>query len=593
VPTRAELTLSALDLITQASAGHLQALSLVRGVTPEQSWTVYDLARAVVAPEAVWRQLSTLEGDTLLQVDSLMPVPQKNNRGPVVSSSPALTRAHLVTTGPGNQLALRPEVIEAISAHEADWSDALAAAIADSTTQKADQKPVPADQVGHHLPGIIGVLDRLSQLLRILLTKEVTSRKGLPTMLAKALDQAAPWSAESWDEAIDWAIGAQLIHWDSMAWLATDDGVELITLSEDRQLALLITRWWDQAPEPCRASIGDQAAAKAGVAGADALTQMTARYPLLDHSAVSSWLDRGRRWGLFVDGRPTPLVYALARGESIDQTVASLFPERATTVYPDSVDSLVAAGPLASDARAIIDRIARRVQGGMTPRWRLDRDVTLHSLTNHEGAALVAAANDVVTGGLPGSMAAQILEWETRARSLTASAHPSGTVIGCTDDYLATLLTVDNKLEPLQLSRVDERTLSSPRPLDQVRHLLLDAGYPTLPEPTPPPNRRVWSAVANAEVDDQWWDTIIAQAKDMPATAVWTEEVLREAIAERTKLSLCVRVGEADKWMVVEPRSVSRGRLRAKDTLGDVERTLPLSTIVSIELAPSGLDKSA
>jgi len=582
VPTRAELTLSALDLITQASAENLQALSLVRGVTPESSWTVYDLARAMVAPEAVWRQLTTLDGDTLFAVDSLLPVPQKNNRTPAPTSA-RLAEVHLVTTGAGNRPLLRPEVIEAISLHQAQWSKALGEHDPVAPAAQSDLKPPPEDQVGRHLPGIISVLDRLAQLIRTLLTAEITSRKGLPTMLAKALDAAAPWSAESWDEAIDWGIEAKLIHWDGVAWLATRDGVEFLGLGEDRQLAFLIHRWWEQAPQPCRVSVSE--AGGSGGVSPDAFSRMAVRYPLLDRVMVSAWLDRGRRWGLVSDGQPTSLVWALGRGESIDQTLVSL--------YPDSVDCLVAAGPLAAEAREVIDRIARRVQGGMTPRWRLDRDVTLQSLIAWEGAALVDTANSVVTGGLPGSMASQILEWDARAKSLNVSAHPSGTVISCTDDYLATLLTVDHKLEPLQLSRVDDHTLSSVRPCDQVRHLLLDAGYPTLPEPTPPANRRVWSAVVSVNVADQWWDTIIAQANDMPATAVWTEEVLREAIAERTKLSLCVRFGESDRWLVVEPRSVSRGRLRAKDTLGDVERTLPLSTIVAIELAPTGLDKSA
>jgi hypothetical protein len=590
VPTRAELTLSALDLITQASAENLLALSLVRGVTPESSWTVYDLARAMVAPEAVWRQLTTLDRDTLVAVDSLLPVPQRNKKTPAPTTA-RLAEVHLVTTGPGNHLLPRPEVTEAISLHQGEWSKALGEQDPVTPAPPSGLKTPPQDQVGRHLPGIISVLDRLAQLIRTLLTAEITSRKSLPTMLAKALDAAAPWSAESWDEAIDWGIEAKLIHWDGVAWLATHDGVEFLGLGEDQQLAFLIRRWWEQAPQPCRVSVSE-AGGSGGVAP-DSFSRMAVRYPLLDRVVVSAWLERGQRWGLVSDGQPTSLVYSLGRGESIDQTLSSLFPERATSVYPDSVDSLVAAGPLSAEAREVIDRIARRVQGGMTPRWRLDRDVTLQSLITWEGAALVDTANSVVTGGLPGSMASQILEWDARAKSLTVSPHPSGTVISCTDDYLATLLTVDHKLEPLQLSRVDDHTLSSVRPCDQVRHLLLGAGYPTLPEPTQPANRRVWSAVVSVSVADQWWDTIIAQANDMPATAVWTEEVLREAIAERTKLSLCVRFGESDRWLVVEPRSVSRGRLRAKDTLGDVERTLPLSTIVAIELAPTGLDKSA
>jgi hypothetical protein len=71
----------------------------------------------------------------------------------------------------------------------------------------------------------------------------------------------------------------------------------------------------------------------------------------------------------------------------------------------------------------------------------------------------------------------------------------------------------------------------------------------------------------------------------MPKNAVWTEDVLRDAIVERTLLSLTVRVADAERQMVVEPRSIAHGRLRVKDTAADVERTLPLDTIVSIHPA--------
>jgi hypothetical protein len=79
----------------------------------------------------------------------------------------------------------------------------------------------------------------------------------------------------------------------------------------------------------------------------------------------------------------------------------------------------------------------------------------------------------------------------------------------------------------------------------------------------------------------------------MPKNAVWTEDVLRDAIAERTLLALTVRVGDAERHMVVEARSIARGRLRVKDTAADVERTLPLDTIMSIHPAQPPVTETA
>lgn len=593
MPTRAELTLGALGLIQHTQPETLARVATTRGVTPGQAWSVYDVARALIEPGAVWRQLGQQNRNTLQFLESCHP----DSTGPAVAGDVLGDRAVFVMSPDSDRPTLRPDVRHAIDTFRAEWLAALDTRQVPARFDQA-QQPTPKTPLDSHkshllsqaLPRIIDTLEQLCTALDIVTTTDITSKSPQVAPLVKALDHAAPDMSADWVEATDWGVWAGLLHHTGAAWWADEGAPEFCGLNHADQLARLVDTWWESAPAVVREVISEGGAA----GGADAVSRAALEhYPLIGGEWFSRWLERGLSLGVLTATHPTALVDALGAGTSLSQTINPLLPVSAPGLYPDSVDSVVAAGPITPAQRETLKMVARCVRTGMTPRWILDRDVTLTTLTHTPAVSLIEALDLIIIGGVPSAMATHISDWESRARTLTLTRGAPGAVLTCPDDYLGELLMVDQKLALLRLARLDTHTLTTERRLEEVRAILLDAGYPTFPDPNRNIPRRLWSPEEVPPVSAQWWEDLVTSANTMASHAVWWEEVLRDAIVERTTLSLCVRVGDTERWMDVEPKSVSTGRLRVKDTAADVERTLPLELIIAIDLPQHRREQTA
>ena len=579
MPARAELTLAALGLIQYASADSLRELSDSRGVTPEQSWNVYSLAKALIEPGAVWSQLSGCDRETLVAIDQV--------RGGDVTSLPPLVEEFCDVEA----RVLRPEVAHAIETFSADWARAIASPVHHSSPTAATQAPAPADALSLALPRIIDVLDELLVAIDVVAMGDISQRTPSTTALAKALGQVAPDVSADWLEAVDWGVWSGLLRHHSGSWWVSEAALGFGSMDRATQLATLVEAWWASGNAGVVAEC--RRLAERGHAVSSLAAYLHSHYPLVDGGVLSTFVERGGKLGVFSADGPTVLLGHLVAGGDLAEVLRPLMPPPAPGVYPDSVDSVVGAGPLTPEHQSSLKLVARCVRSGMTPRWVVDRDVTLATLAHTPSSDVFSRLEGVIIGGIPDGLRTQIADWESRAQSLTLSSDFPGTTLHCDDPYLSQLLLVDQKLQTLHLSRVDDRTLSSKRDVEKTRRVLLDGGYPTLPRAATPPSPKVFATSTPEVLPDSWWGQIIASAKDMPRTAVWTEDVLRDAIADRTLLALTIRIGDSQRHMVVEPQSIARGRLRVKDTAADVERTLPLDTIVSMEPAQLFVDKTA
>jgi hypothetical protein len=570
VPARAERTLAALGLIHHCSQDSLRDLAHARGVVPENSWNVYALAKALIEPRAVWHQLSRLDRDSLVHIDQLL----NNPAGPGVSLPWGIA-----DTESGR---LRPEVTHAIEMFSAEWKRALTASLDLQATRSPDTGN-QTDGLSQSLPRVIDALDELNLAITLVASHDITQKNSSGATLAKALGHLASDVSADWAEAADWGVWSGFLVHHGGSWWVSDDALEFVATNRTDQLATLVDKWWSEADEVVRAELHRTLAEN--LSPTSWLDHTVWRFPLLDTTMLSEFFERGHTLGAFSANRATKLVGHLIAGDDPRKVLEPLMPPPAPGVYPDSVDSVVGAGPLTLEQQESLGLVARCVRGGMTPRWVFDRDRVLASLTATTAKELCDRLAAVIIGGVPDSLRHQIVDWESRAQSVTLTPDFPGAQLRCADHYLSELLLVDQKLQTLHLTRIDDTTLSSKRDATQTRHVLLDGGYPTFPGDVTPAAPRVLKAATPTPVPASWWQDIIADAKEMPKNAVWTEDVLHDAIAERTLLSLAVRVGDTERHMVVEPRSIARGRLRVKDTAADVERTLPLDTIVSIHPA--------
>jgi len=587
VPTRAELTLGALGLIQHTPPDTLAHVAHHRGVTPGESWSVYDVARALIEPGAVWRQLGQVDRETLLVLESCHP----DSAGPRTRGHQSAKDVAVFVDDSGtDRETLRPDIRHAIDTFRSEWLTALHTPPTPATVSQPPapqaSSGAPGDTDGRHLlgqalPRIVDSLEQLCSAIDLVMTTEITAKSPQTAPLIKALDNTAPEMSADWAEAVDWGVWAGLLHHTGAAWWADDTAPDFCAEDHADQLARLLVTWWDSAPTVVREAIGQNV----GAGGSQVIRKaILDRYPLVDTVWFDRWVERGVSLGVFTSHHPTALLDTLLSGAPLAETIRPLVPPAAPGLYPDGVDSVVAAGPVTPAQRETLRQVARCVRTGMTPRWILDRDVTLATLTHTPAAQLIPALELTIVGGVPQAMTTQITDWETRAKALTVTRGTPGAVLACRDDYLGELLMVDQKLALLRLARLDNHTLTTERRLEEVRGILLDAGYPTFPDLDKDRLRRLWSPEQTPPVSADWWATLVTSANEMASNAVWFEELLRDAISERTTLSLCVRLGETERWMDVEPKSVSTGRLRVKDTAADVERTLPLDLIIAIDL---------
>ena len=571
MPARAELTLAALGLIHHCSVQTLRDLAQARGVTPDESWNVYYLAKALIEPGAVWHQLSRLDRECLVEVDQ---------RRLATTASPT-SLPWGIADGEGNEL--RPEVIHAIETFSKEWTTALRTPPSALTAPATQDTNNHGDLLSRSLPRIVDALDELGLAISLVGNNDITQRTASGAALAKTLAQLAPEVSADWGEAVDWGVWSGLLIHQSGAWWVSDDAAGFVAADRATQLATLQDLWWESTDQSVRQEL--TRVVEENLSPGSVVDHITARFPLRDSTELSRLFERGHKLGALSGNAVTAVVGHLIAGDDLAAVIGPLLPPAAPGVYLDSVDSVVGAGPLIADHRESLSLVARCVRGGMTPRWIVDRDIALSSLAKTSAEELCERLGNVIIGGVPDSLRHQIVDWESRAKSLTLTPDFPGTLLVCADHYLSELLLVDQKLQTLHLTRVDDTTLSSKRDAGQTRHVLLEAGYPTFPTDVTPHHPRVVKAPAAKPLPDSWWGDIVASAKDMPKTAVWTEDVLHDAIAERTLLSLTIRVGDGERTMVVEPRSIAGGRLRVKDTAADVERTLPLDTIVSMHPA--------
>jgi hypothetical protein len=577
VPARAELTLAALGLIRHTSADSLIELSSARGVVPEPHWNVYSLAKALIEPGAVWTQLSALDRDTLAVIDQI-------RRGTTASNASLPTGVVDEESG-----GLRPEVRHAIDTFSSEWDTAMIPT--PDSGQSVSLEDPPAGTFSQALPRIVDVLDELGLAIDMVAHRDISQRTASSVSLAKALGQLAPDVSADWVEAVDWGIWSGLLIHQAGSWWVSEQARDFVGMDRATQLATLVTSWWGRGDTGIKSECQSLAAGKRAVPSL--IEHLHSLYPLITKKVLTSFVEQGQKLGVFGPTAPTTLFDHLITGKDLAASLAPLMPPHAPGVYPDSVDSMVGAGPLAPEHREALSRVAQCVRAGMAPRWVVDRDIVLASLSQMPASEICELLDGVIIGGMPDLLRQRIRDWESRATSLTLSSDFPGTLLHCQDNYLSELLLVDHKLQTLHLTRVDDTTLSSRRDVGQTRQVLLDGGYPTLPGRTTPPIPKIYPPGVREPLPESWWGEIVDSASLMPRNAVWTEDVLQDAIADRTLLVLTVRVGQTERVMVVEPQSIARGRLRVKDTAADVERTLPLDTIASIHPAQPPVTKTA
>jgi hypothetical protein len=347
--------------------------------------------------------------------------------------------------------------------------------------------------------------------------------------------------------------------------------------------------------------------------------------------------DSGRDAGGDADRTGHDAARARADAAALARAVAAIaehFPAEIDKVYLQNDLTVVSAGPLDPAVDSRIRRIADQESGGLAATYRFSPQSLNRAIAEGDDADSIRRfLEEVSVTGIPQPVDYLITEASERyGRVRVAPGGPGdyGSVVRSSDAALLHTIEVDKALAPLGLRRLGPLPDDSPGPhdrpgasagaeppisahslvsrlgRDQVYWALSEARYPVAAENAAGEvvslqrervageAQRGRSPDARAAAQPDIAADAVARLRESSegddAQAAWISRQLDIAIRGHIAVTVSVRMPDGLLTdYLLEPTGSGGGRLRGRDRHADLERTLPLSRIESIEVA-DGLD---
>jgi len=392
------------------------------------------------------------------------------------------------------------------------------------------------------------------------------------------------------------------------AWRTTTQAQRWRTLPRLERWSRLADGWLAHVPEELRT----QLRGRAGVRWGEGL------HAYLDwlYPAGGDWLPERARAVVrtaealgVVDGAvPSSAGMALLThgAEAAVEAMRALFPPEVHQVYIQHDLSVISPGPLAPEADRRLREIADVEAVGLASSYRITAASVTRALTTGQTLEqLRALLEELSLTGIPQPLEYLLTETASRFGSLRVGPLDgapgpdagSHSYVRADDASLIGQIVIDQTLTPLALRRAGEHRAVSRFDAETLYWALLDARYPAVyedPDGTIRAVQRVATHAAPSEPAPDPAARLVARireaAENQPAEsgAAWNARQLELAIRAKLAVNVVVRMPDGSEVSyVLEPAAVAGGRLRGRDRRADIERTLPLSHIVSVEPPPA------
>lgn len=549
----------------------LAGILVRRRASPSASWSdTFDAADALLDPPSLARALVELPADDADALDAALTTGERVAEGPAREYLHALalvddegapytavTAARALVSRTVPDADGSPAAHPLTDEHAAERAFAASAALADMLQATL---LVPAARIGS---GLLGAADR---------------RRFVES--GAALDGAAA------DELIAIAERAGLVAAPDRQWLVTRAGVRWMGLGTVDRWEQVAHRLRDALPTALRTADG----------GWMPVASWATAYPFDPSWPARAALLRAQfeRWAVLgAGGEPADWAAAFAAGGDIDLTaLQGLLPPEVDRVFLQNDLTAIAPGPLAPHLDLRLRTMARRESRAQASTYRFTAETLSEAFTAGETAETV---RDFLTAlsltGLPQPLAYEIERSATRHGAIRVGPDEHGHTLVTSDDVaLLRAVAVDQALRPLGLVAQDD-ALVSRSGAETAFWLIADARYPVVavdrggnrraldrhrlaPDPAPEPD----SAAAYAPLLAR-----LRSAHAPDADAAWLGRELEQAARARSILVVAVRLPDgSEREVTLEVTGLGGGRLRGRDRGADVERTLPVSSIVSV-----------
>jgi len=403
----------------------------------------------------------------------------------------------------------------------------------------------------------------------------------------RLVESGAVADAEELDDLVASAAEAGLVRGIDREWIVTVDGLAWLERGTAERWERVVRAFPGVLGEGARTADGGFLPAPAW-AGA---------YPLDPEWPEQA--ERARRlavrWGLATLSGAEPVWTRALRTTGLPATgrLAALLPAEIDRIYLQADLSAIAPGPLLPELELRLRRMAVRESRAQASTYRFTpASISGAVAAGETSASLREFLSGISLTGIPQPLG-YLIEQETARHGLVrvgVDAASGRTRVESADAELLATIAVDQALRAVGLVP-DAGGLASRVPRDAVYWTLVDARYPVVAVDAAGavarPVRREPPAAGRAPKADYGRLVAVLRAgQDEDSDAAWLQRELDRAARERQTLTVVVAMpGGATREFLLEVTGLGGGRLRGRDRSADVERTLPVTSIVSARAA--------
>lgn len=444
---------------------------------------------------------------------------------------------------------------------------------------------------------IFDVIQALTELVFELeqrFIREVGKRQvGLPDV--KRLANHLSKSNEYAKQIFEVAALSDLAIVDNARWQLGSNSSNWIIWSDEQRWQLLANTWLRMLGEGATSEL---LSIKPGENFQQKLSKV---FPLADATVgnrIKKVAELAAVIGLVASGQATSWLPGLASGKASATAAkaAAGLPKPDARIIVQADLTLIAPSPLPTEIEIQVRRFAETEKIGMASSYRLSNLSVSHGL---ETGLSIADVRDLLerlsAKPLPQPVDYLLKESETRFARLTVRPIKSGahSLIESSDPILLAEIHNDNRMKPFALHFDEHGNLHSRFEREMVYFALREANFVAV---LVDEDRRVVSPLENKVGNPQpGAANLIAQdiermrlndnqGSDDPQEDFLLRQI-QLAIKNKAKVAIKLRTAAGSELeYLVEPVGVANGRIRAKDRKADIERTLPMSSVVSIEI---------
>lgn len=474
----------------------------------------------------------------------------------------------------------------------------------ESSTPPAVLEPVSESDVrfidrgaGDRAFGTLGAVTETLLALRDAPARRLT-RGGLALPDARRLAGIAGVSTEEVELLLDIAARAGLAVLSGTEWVPTAALAGWLAGSRVERWTELANGWLSRLPEDLRDLLRSRAHA---VWGDGLLDYLGWLYPaggawIRDRAAAAA--REAELLGITGAGAPsTAGTRLLLDGTAAAaEAMADAFPPEVDQVYLQHDLTVIAPGPLRVDLETRLRGMAEVEARGVASSFRITAVSLTRAFVAGETADGVRAfLTSLSLTGIPQPLEYLLADTAARFGTLRVGRleEAAGAYVRSDDTELLRQLAVDQALTPLGLERGGPHRLVTRFDVGLLYTSLLDARYPVVAEDAAGEivamraERRASSG--GGVVSDDTAVLLISRVRESAAAApeeadrAWLARQLELAIKGKVTVTVTVRLPDDSlAEYTLEPAALAGGRLRARDRRSDIERTLPLSSIVAV-----------